>query len=104
MAHCARWLLEHDNLGGERAAPHQPSPAQHKWRRLFRRLAAGMSLSVCDTQGRSPSQSQFVQQPKRFLCCITGATVALAFISTTGLEMKSVTDTSPNKLVRVKLL
>lgn len=45
MAHCARWLLEHDNLGGERAAPHQPSPAQHKWRRLFWRLAAGMSLA-----------------------------------------------------------
>lgn len=38
MAHCVgsvRWLLEHDNLGRERAAPHQPSPARRKWRQLF---------------------------------------------------------------------
>lgn len=45
--HCVesvRRLLEHDNLGRERAAPHQPSPALRKWRELFRHFTAGVSL------------------------------------------------------------
>lgn len=37
------WLLKHENLGRERAAPHQPSPAPRKWRGLFRHFTAGPS-------------------------------------------------------------
>lgn len=47
--HCVesvRWLLKHDNLGRERAAPHQPSPAPRKWKQLFRYFTAGVSLIV----------------------------------------------------------
>lgn len=81
MAHCAHWLLEHDNLGGERAAPHQPSPGQNKWRRLFWRLAAPMSLAVCDTRRRSRSRTLFVQPPKWFLIFTASLIIALPFFS-----------------------